>query len=65
MLNIPSHHILFLVTIGVGYLTQELLFEFAFTIGNLRQTTYPESGQPMVTPYLVQTVDILKNSPPA
>ena len=23
----------------------------------------PESGQPMVTPYLVQTVDILKNSP--
>ena len=24
----------------------------------------PESGQPMLTPYLVQTVDILKNSPP-
>ena len=39
MLDIPSHHILFLVTIGVGYLTQELLFEFAFKIGNLRQST--------------------------
>ncbi len=46
MLDIPSHHILFLVTNGVGYLTQELLFEFAFTIGNLRQSTYPNLANP-------------------
>ena len=51
MLDIPSHHILFLVTIGVGYLTQELLFEFAFTIGNLRQSTYPN----LVNPWLLLT----------
>ncbi len=46
MLDIPSHHILFLVTVGVGYLIQELLFEFAFTIGDLRQSTYPNLVKP-------------------
>ena len=64
MLDIPSHHILFLVTIGVGYPTQELLFEFAFTIGNLRQSTYPNLVNPWLLLTSFKTEGILKNSPP-
>ena len=51
MLHTPSRDILILVTVGVRYLAQELLLEFAFTIGNLRQGTYPN----LVNPWLLLT----------
>ena len=37
MLHTPSRDILILVTVGVRYLIQELLFEFDLTIENLGQ----------------------------
>ena len=51
MLDTPSHPILILVTVGVGYLINELLFEFALTIENLRQSAFPN----LVDPWLPLT----------
>ena len=51
MLDKPSHPILILVMVGVKYLLNELLFEFALTIENLRQSACPN----MVNPWLPLT----------
>ena len=46
MLDTPSHLILNLATVGVMYLIHELLFEFALTIENLRQSACPNLVDP-------------------
>ena len=49
MLHTPSHHILILITVGVSYLINELLFEFDLTIENLRRSSRPN----LVNPWFV------------
>ena len=51
MLDTPSHPILNLATVGVGYLINELFFEFALTIENPRQSACPN----LVDPWLPLT----------
>ena len=46
MLHTPSHHILILITVGVSYLINELLFEFDLTIENLRRRACPNLVNP-------------------
>ena len=46
MLDTPSHPILNLATVGVGYLINELFFEFALTIENLKQSACPNLINP-------------------
>ena len=48
MLHTPSHHILILITVGVSYLINELLFEFDLTIENLKRSAYPNLVNPWV-----------------
>ena len=50
MLDTPSHPILILVMVGVKYLINELLFEFALTIENVRQSAYPNLISPRLPP---------------
>ena len=49
MLDKPSHPILILIMVGVRYLIDELLSEFALTIENLRQSAYPNLINPCLT----------------
>ena len=49
MLHTLSRDILILVTVGVRYLIQELLFEFDLTIENLGQNACPN----LVNPWLL------------
>ena len=49
MLHTPSHHNLILITVGVSYLINELLFEFDLTIENLRRS----ACQNLVNPWSV------------
>ena len=49
MLYTPRHHILILITVGVSYLINELLFEFDLTIENLRRSAWPN----LVNPWFV------------
>ena len=63
MLHTPSRDILILVTIGVRYLIQELLFEFDLTIENLGQNALPN----LVKPWMLLTSltsNILENLSP-
>ena len=50
MLDIPSHPILILVMVGVKYLINELLFEFALTIESVRQSARPNLINPRLPP---------------
>ena len=50
VLDTPSHPILILVMVDVKYLINELFFEFALTIEDLRQSAYPNLINPWLPP---------------
>ena len=47
MLHTISHDILILVTAGIRYIIQGLLFEFDLTIENLRRSACPNLVNPL------------------